>query len=73
MAPQEVAKGGYEALMSGDRVYVAGGLNKATVFMRRLMPDSAMAKMMKFFYSDTDPQERKREVGDVASKSADKV
>jgi len=73
MPPQEVAKGGYEALMSGDRVYVAGGLNKASVFMRRLMPDSVMVKMTKLFYSDTDPAERKREVGDVASKAADKV
>lgn len=73
MSPQEVAKGGYEALMSGDRVYVAGGMNKATVFMRRLMPDSMMVKMTKLFYSETEPADRKREVGDVASKSADKV
>lgn len=73
MSPQEVAKGGYEALMSGDRVYVAGGLNKAMVFMRRLMPDSVMVKMTKLFYSDTDPADHKREVGDVASKSADKA
>jgi len=73
MPPQEVAKGGYEALMNGDRVYVAGGMNKAMVFMRRLMPDSVMVKMTKFFYSDTDPEDRKRDVGDVASKSADKA
>lgn len=73
MSPQEVAKGGYEALMKGDRVYVAGGLNKAMVFMRRLMPDSMMVKMTKLFYADTDPADRKREVGDIASKSADKA
>lgn len=70
MSPQEVAKGGYEALMTGDRVYVAGGMNKAMVFMRRLMPDSVMMKMTQLFYTDTDPAEREREVGDVASKSA---
>jgi short-subunit dehydrogenase len=69
MAPQEVAKGGFEALMQGDRVYVAGGLNKAMVFGRRLLPDSLMVKMTEFFYSDTNPAERKRETGDVASKA----
>ncbi len=73
MPPQEVAKGGYEALMSGDRVYIAGGLNKATVFMRRLMPDSVMVKMTKLFYSETDPADRKRDVGDIAAKAADKA
>jgi short-subunit dehydrogenase len=69
MAPQDVAKGGYDALMRGDRVYVAGGLNKAMVFGRRLMPDSLMVKMTEFFYSDTNPADRKRESGDVASKA----
>lgn len=73
MPPQEVARGGYEALMSGDRVYVAGGLNKATVFMRRLMPDSVMVKMTKLFYAETDPEDRRRDVGDIAGKSADKA
>jgi short-subunit dehydrogenase len=73
MSPQEVAKGGYEALMNGDRVYVAGGMNKAMVFMRRMMPDSVMAKMTKFFYSDTDPEDHKRDVGDIAAKSGDKA
>ena len=73
MAPQEVAQGGYEALMNGDRVYVAGGLNKATVLMRRLMPDSLMVKMTKFFYSDTEPAERKRDVGAVAAKAGEHV
>ncbi len=73
MPPQEVAKGGYEALMSGDRVYVAGGLNKMMVFMRRLMPDALLVKMTAQFYSDTDPKDRKRDVGDVASQAADKV
>ena len=32
MSPQDVAKGGFDALMRGDRVYVAGGMNKAMVF-----------------------------------------
>lgn len=29
-----------------------------------------MMKMTQLFYTDTDPAEREREVGDVASKSA---
>ncbi len=32
MAPQEVAEGAYKAVMHGDRLYVAGGMNKAQVF-----------------------------------------
>jgi short-subunit dehydrogenase len=69
MAPQDVAKGGFDALMRGDRVYVAGGMNKAMVFGRRLLPDSLMVKMTEFFYSDTNPAERKRESGEVAAKA----
>ena len=72
MAPQDVAKGGFDALMRGDRVYVAGGMNKAMIFMRRLVPDSLMVKMNEMFYADTDPADRKREVGDVAAKAAEK-
>jgi len=64
MAPQEVAEMGYTALMNGDRVAVAGLVNKAMVFSRHLMPESAQAKKMEKFYSDVEPDERKRERGD---------
>jgi uncharacterized protein len=41
MAPQDVAAAAYKALMNADRVVVTGGVNKAMVFSRRLMPESA--------------------------------
>ena len=48
--PADVAKGAYEATMNGERVYVSGGMNKALVFMRRLLPESMQAKLNKAFY-----------------------
>ena len=65
MAPQEVAEGGYAALMKGDRVYVAGAANKALVFSRRFMSESAQARMNQNFYEDVEPGEHKRERGDI--------
>ena len=65
MAPQEVARAGYEALMRGDRITIPGATNKAMVFSRRLMPEAAQAKINEKLYSPTDPAERKRERGDV--------
>jgi uncharacterized protein len=70
MAPQDVARVGYEALMKGERVVVAGAVNKAMVASRRLMPESAQAKKNEKLYSDTDPAERKRERGVKEAKAA---
>jgi len=58
----------YQALMSGDRVYVAGGLNKAMVFSRRFVPESLLAKLLETMYADVKPENHKREPGDVAEK-----
>jgi short-subunit dehydrogenase len=69
MAPQEVASTAYQALMDGERVVVPGLANKAMVFGRRLMPESAQAKMNEKMYGDTDPEERKRERGDVEAEA----
>src|SRR5438045_2069226 len=44
MAPQDVAEIGYKAVMDGERVVVAGAVNKMMVFSRHLMPESAQAK-----------------------------
>ncbi len=71
MAPQDVAIGGYKALMSGDRVYVAGGLNKAMVFSRRLLPESLLAKMTELFYADVKPENHQREPGQIAAARAE--
>lgn len=48
--PADVAKGAYEALMNGDRVFVSGGMNKALTFLRRLLPESTQAKFNEMLY-----------------------
>jgi short-subunit dehydrogenase len=73
MAPQVVAEGGYDALMKGEAVYVAGGMNKAMVFSRRLAPNSLLARMTELFYSDVKPENHSREPGEVAAKEAAKT
>ena len=50
MAPQDVAKAGYEGLMAGDRVVVPGVANKIIVFSRRLLPEATLAKMTEKLY-----------------------
>jgi short-subunit dehydrogenase len=35
MAPQEVAKAGYKALMDGERIVVPGAINKTLVFAQK--------------------------------------
>lgn len=44
--PAEVAKDGYDALMSGDDMVVSGFKNKMQVGMSNIMPDSTVADMM---------------------------
>jgi uncharacterized protein len=70
MSPQEVARLGFEALMRGDRVYVPGGMNKALVFARRVLPVAAQAKFNEKLYQNVKPKDRKRERGDIESKAA---
>lgn len=45
--PADVAKDGYEALMSGDDKVISGLKNKMVVGMSNAMPDSTSADMMK--------------------------
>lgn len=70
MAPQEIAEVAYRSLMSGERVVVPGAANKVLVFGRRLMPESAQAKLNQKLYGGTDPDDRKRERGDVETEAA---
>lgn len=67
MAPQEVAAAAYEALMAGERVIVPGFANKALVFKRRFTSEAAQAKTNEKLYGKTDPEDRKREPGDIAA------
>jgi len=68
MAPQDVAKAGYEALMAGERVAVPGVANKIIAFSRRLLPEATLAKMTEKLYVDTT--DRTRERGDKERKAA---
>jgi short-subunit dehydrogenase len=70
MAPQDVAKAAYKALMHGDRVVITGGVNKAIIYSRHLMPESAQAKFNEKLYKDVAPKKLKRAPGGVASKKA---
>jgi short-subunit dehydrogenase len=45
--PAQVAKDGYDALMSGDDMVVSGFKNKMQVGMSNIMPDSKVADQMK--------------------------
>lgn len=69
MAPQEIAEAAYPAVMSGERVIVPGGINKALVFSRRFMSESMQARMNEKLY-ETNDGERKRERGDVEAAKA---
>jgi short-subunit dehydrogenase len=72
MSRQEVAEGGYRALMRGERIYVAGGLNKAIVFSSRFLPESFLAKLAGSFYTDVKPEDHQREPGEIAAHRAAK-
>jgi uncharacterized protein len=66
MAPQQVAKEGYDALMRGNPLYVVGGMNKAQVFSRRFLTKTTLARISKKMYEDAPPQKQgRRHRGDV--------
>ncbi len=64
MAPQTVAAVGYAALMKGERVAVPGMSNKALVFARRFLPESAQAKINEALTSDAPEDRQARTRGD---------
>jgi uncharacterized protein len=68
IAPEHVAKAGYEALMAGDRVAVPGVANKIIAFSRRLLPEATLAKMTEKFYANTT--DRTPEHGDGGLKAS---
>lgn len=65
MAPQEVARDAYAALMRGERLIVPGGVNKTMTFARRFLPLSAQAKQNEKMYQDALPEKQKRARGDI--------
>ena len=58
MAPQDVAKEGYEALMKEELFVVTGALNKAMVAARRILPVRTQAKLNKKQHAEAPPAER---------------
>src|SRR3954462_6374549 len=69
-APQDVAKAGYEGLMSGELFVVPGGMNKALVAARRILSEGAQAKINQKFYEEVPPEDQKRERGDFEKEAA---
>lgn len=57
MDPAEVAKAGYDALMSGDRIVIPGVGNRIMTFTRRLIPISLQAKVNRKFYEVNEESE----------------
>ncbi|PKD16198.1 hypothetical protein APR41_10450 [Salegentibacter salinarum] len=47
---EEVAKGGYKALMDNERIYIPGAKNNVTTFIRRVIPKSTQSKLQMKFY-----------------------
>jgi short-subunit dehydrogenase len=70
MAPQDVAKAGYEACMEGERIIIPGGMNKVLVGARRILTSDAQAHMNKKFYEELPPADRKYERGDMEREAA---
>lgn len=70
MTPREVAQQGYEALMSGERVHVTGGVNKALVFSRRILSESAQARFNRKLYEEAPQDKRKRDPQTLEKKAA---
>jgi hypothetical protein len=67
MPPQEVAAEGYEALMRGDNLYVAGGVNKAMIFKRRFLTVRGQAKANRKLYERS--KQVKRSPGEIRQKA----
>jgi uncharacterized protein len=55
MAPQDVAKAGYEAMIKGELFVVPGIANKTLAAARRFLSETAQAKLNKKFYEEVPP------------------
>jgi uncharacterized protein len=69
MAPQDVAKAGYEAMMKGELFVVPGVANKALVAARRFLSETAQAKLNEKFYQEVPPEKQTRERGDLETQA----
>jgi uncharacterized protein len=65
MAPQDVARAGYEAMMKGELFVVPGVANKTLVAARRVLSETAQAKLNEKFYEEFPPEKQTRKRGDL--------
>ena len=65
MAPQDVAKAGYAATMKGELLVIPGVANKTLVAARRVLSETAQAKLNEKFYEDFPPEKQTRQRGDL--------
>ena len=72
MAPQDVAKTGYKAVMAGERVVVAGAMNKVMVGARRILSEEAQAAQNQKLYEELPEEKQKYDRGDMETKAAQK-
>jgi short-subunit dehydrogenase len=70
MAPQDVAKAGYKALMAGERLIIPGGMNKMLVGARRILSEEAQSKLNQKFYEELPEEKQKYDRGDMETKAA---
>jgi short-subunit dehydrogenase len=59
--PADVAKDGYEALMSGDDRIISGFKNKVMINMGNMTPDSVVAKMMEEMQEPVGQEQQQQE------------
>ena len=64
MAPQEVAEAGYKGAMDRELLVIPGVINKAMVGARRILTESAQAKINAKMYEEVPPEDRTRSRGD---------
>lgn len=69
MSPQDVARVGYKGLVDGELFVVPGAINKAMVAARRMLPESAQAKMNMMLYERVPVGEHGRHRGDFEGHS----
>ena len=64
MAPQDVAKAGYEALMKEELFVIPGGFNKAMIAARRVMSVGLQARMNEKMNQEVPPEDQKHRRGE---------
>lgn len=64
MSPQDVARAGYEGFMCGDLFIVPGGMNKALVAARRILPVETQANLNLKQNQEVPPEDRTHHRGE---------